>query len=238
MNGAPTLWDGLRAELPGLRIGQRRPGFDHHPPGPRNQRADPRRQKPSSRPGTVICTCISEARRIEKEYLALVWGWPENDSFVVDAPILRQGDREPSPIYLKQAVHPDGAAARTLVPGRDLLYPRNDQWLPLCSHPRLPRNRSDAPNSRPSGPRRPPGRRRQNLRSRPRLLSGIHIRTGWTPELALPAPAPRGTPCIPPSCVFPTPVWSGSPHCAGDLRAWAGLSVVPERTPLLLSTPH
>ena len=54
-----------------------------------------------------------EARRVEKEYLALVWGWPENDAFVVDAPILRQGERGPSPIYLKQAVHPEGATART-----------------------------------------------------------------------------------------------------------------------------
>ncbi|MDR3406426.1 MAG: RNA pseudouridine synthase [Chthoniobacter sp.] len=54
-----------------------------------------------------------EARRIEKEYLALVWGWPGSDAFVVDAPILRQGTRGPSPIHLKQAVHPDGATART-----------------------------------------------------------------------------------------------------------------------------
>ena len=54
-----------------------------------------------------------EARRIEKEYLALVWGWPENETFAVDAPILRQGKREPSAIYLKQKIHPDGALART-----------------------------------------------------------------------------------------------------------------------------
>jgi 23S rRNA pseudouridine1911/1915/1917 synthase len=53
------------------------------------------------------------ARRIEKEYLALVWGWPETDHFAIDAPLLRQGERQPSAIYLKQAVHPDGAAART-----------------------------------------------------------------------------------------------------------------------------
>jgi 23S rRNA pseudouridine1911/1915/1917 synthase len=53
------------------------------------------------------------ARRVEKEYLTLVWGWPESDAFVVDAPILRKGSREPSPIHLMQTVHPDGAAART-----------------------------------------------------------------------------------------------------------------------------
>lgn len=54
-----------------------------------------------------------EGRRVEKEYLALVWGWPEHDAFTIDAPILRQGTRMPSPIHLKQAVHPDGAVART-----------------------------------------------------------------------------------------------------------------------------
>jgi 23S rRNA pseudouridine1911/1915/1917 synthase len=53
------------------------------------------------------------AHRIEKEYLALVWGWPESDSFEIDAPILRQGERGPSRIYLKQTVHPEGAVART-----------------------------------------------------------------------------------------------------------------------------
>jgi 23S rRNA pseudouridine1911/1915/1917 synthase len=53
------------------------------------------------------------ARRIEKEYLALVWGWPERDTFEIDAPILRQGERGPTRIYLKQTVHPDGAAAHT-----------------------------------------------------------------------------------------------------------------------------
>lgn len=53
------------------------------------------------------------ARRVEKEYLALTWGWPERDEFTVDAPLLRQGTRTPTRIHLKQAVHPDGAAART-----------------------------------------------------------------------------------------------------------------------------
>jgi 23S rRNA pseudouridine1911/1915/1917 synthase len=54
-----------------------------------------------------------QSRRVEKEYLALVWGWPESDAFTIDAPILRQGTRAPSPIHLKQTVHPEGAAART-----------------------------------------------------------------------------------------------------------------------------
>ncbi len=53
------------------------------------------------------------AHRVKKEYLALVWGWPEADAFESDAPILREGDRQPARIYLRQMVHPDGAAART-----------------------------------------------------------------------------------------------------------------------------
>jgi 23S rRNA pseudouridine1911/1915/1917 synthase len=48
-----------------------------------------------------------------KQYLALVWGWPAEDRFTVDAPLLRQGIPRPSPIYLKQCVHPAGSPART-----------------------------------------------------------------------------------------------------------------------------
>lgn len=54
-----------------------------------------------------------QERRIGKEYLALVWGWPVENRFTVDEPILRKGAVSPSPIWLKQTVHPDGAPART-----------------------------------------------------------------------------------------------------------------------------
>src|SRR4051812_48495920 len=54
-----------------------------------------------------------EQRRIQKEYLAIVWGWPAQDDWEVNAPILRQGERHPSRIYLKQMIHPDGAQAKT-----------------------------------------------------------------------------------------------------------------------------
>ena len=56
---------------------------------------------------------LMERGGIEKEYLAIVWGWPKEDRFEVDAPLLRQGIHAPSRIYLKQCVHPAGAAART-----------------------------------------------------------------------------------------------------------------------------
>jgi 23S rRNA pseudouridine1911/1915/1917 synthase len=52
-------------------------------------------------------------REVEKEYRAIVWGWPEHDTFDVREPILRRGDVEPSPIYAMQKIHADGAASHT-----------------------------------------------------------------------------------------------------------------------------
>jgi 23S rRNA pseudouridine1911/1915/1917 synthase len=56
---------------------------------------------------------LMERGRIAKQYLALVCGWPAEDHFTIDAPLLRQGAQQPSRIYLKQCVHPAGATART-----------------------------------------------------------------------------------------------------------------------------
>lgn len=56
---------------------------------------------------------LMQRGRIAKEYLALVWGWPEWEATTVDAPLARQGDHAASAIYLKQAIHPEGAEART-----------------------------------------------------------------------------------------------------------------------------
>lgn len=52
-------------------------------------------------------------RQVRKEYLAIVSGWPREDGWEVDAPILRRGEVEPSPVYLMQMVHPDGAPSFT-----------------------------------------------------------------------------------------------------------------------------
>ncbi len=54
-----------------------------------------------------------QRQQIAKEYLALVWGWPEWDARLVDAPLVRQGAHGVSAIHLKQAIHPAGAEART-----------------------------------------------------------------------------------------------------------------------------
>jgi 23S rRNA pseudouridine1911/1915/1917 synthase len=53
------------------------------------------------------------SRTVRKEYLAIVWGWPDRDAWTLDAPLLRLGSIEPFRIYLKQGVHPDGAPAVT-----------------------------------------------------------------------------------------------------------------------------
>jgi 23S rRNA pseudouridine1911/1915/1917 synthase len=54
-----------------------------------------------------------QEQRIAKEYLAIVWGWPEWQATTVDAPLARQGAHGPSAIFLKQAIHSLGAPART-----------------------------------------------------------------------------------------------------------------------------
>jgi len=66
-----------------------------------------------SRPAARHFCNLMERGRIAKEYAAIVSGWPAEDQFTVDAPLLRQGIHHPSRIYLKQCVHPAGAQART-----------------------------------------------------------------------------------------------------------------------------
>ena len=56
---------------------------------------------------------LMQQQRIHKEYLAIVWGWPEWESKIVDAPLVRQGKHQPSAIWLKQTIHPEGAEAIT-----------------------------------------------------------------------------------------------------------------------------
>ena len=56
---------------------------------------------------------LMQERRLKKEYLAIVWGWPDWETKIVDAPLDRQGKHRESAIWLKQAIHPDGASAQT-----------------------------------------------------------------------------------------------------------------------------
>jgi 23S rRNA pseudouridine1911/1915/1917 synthase len=56
---------------------------------------------------------LMQRRQLKKEYLAVVWGWPEWESTLVDASLDRQGKHHHSAIWLKQTIHPAGAPAQT-----------------------------------------------------------------------------------------------------------------------------
>jgi 23S rRNA pseudouridine1911/1915/1917 synthase len=56
---------------------------------------------------------LMQRHRLRKEYLAIVWGWPEWKSKIVNAPLVRQGKHQRSAIWLKQMIHPAGAPAQT-----------------------------------------------------------------------------------------------------------------------------
>jgi 23S rRNA pseudouridine1911/1915/1917 synthase len=56
---------------------------------------------------------LMQEQRLHKEYLAIVWGWPDWDTKTVNAPICRQGKFGKSAIWLKQAIHPNGTPAET-----------------------------------------------------------------------------------------------------------------------------
>ena len=56
---------------------------------------------------------LMQKQRLRKEYFAIVWDWPEWNEKIVDAPLDRQGKHQQSAIWLKQMIHPAGAAAQT-----------------------------------------------------------------------------------------------------------------------------
>jgi 23S rRNA pseudouridine1911/1915/1917 synthase len=108
-NGRKTLWDGLRELLAYEIVNGGQVSIIN-----RLDRETSGLTLVAKHRDAARAFCLEmEARRITKEYLALVWGWPAHDAFTVEAPILRQGDRQPSTIYLKQMVHPEGALAAT-----------------------------------------------------------------------------------------------------------------------------
>lgn len=56
---------------------------------------------------------VFERREAKKEYIAIVNGWPEQDAWQCDEPIIRAGELGPSPIWVRQVVSPLGRACRT-----------------------------------------------------------------------------------------------------------------------------
>jgi 23S rRNA pseudouridine1911/1915/1917 synthase len=56
---------------------------------------------------------LMQERKLQKEYLAIIYGWPSWKHKRVDAPLERQGKHRASAIWLKRMIHPAGAPART-----------------------------------------------------------------------------------------------------------------------------
>lgn len=73
--------------------------------------------------------------RICKTYLAIVCGWPLEDKFEVDAPIIRRGEIVPSRIWLKRIVHPDGATAHTKFEVLSRIYKKEGKFALVKAHP-------------------------------------------------------------------------------------------------------
>ena len=80
-----------------------------------------------------------ERRLIEKEYLALVRGWPEWETMIVDAPLARQGAHGPSAIWLKQAIHEKGAPALTEFQVEERFVRRGERCAVIRAIPRTGR---------------------------------------------------------------------------------------------------
>lgn len=56
---------------------------------------------------------LMQARRVMKEYDAVVWGWPDWEAKTLNRPIVRQGSIAPSAIYLKRTTAGRGPEAVT-----------------------------------------------------------------------------------------------------------------------------
>ena len=78
---------------------------------------------------------LIEKRNLTKRYLAIVWGWPAQNGFEVDQPLLRQGTIAPSKIWLKQAVHASGYPSRTRFRVRNRIENRHGQFALLECEP-------------------------------------------------------------------------------------------------------
>ncbi len=56
---------------------------------------------------------LMQRHSLRKEYLAIVWGWPEWEHKLIDATLDRQSKHQHSVIWLKQMIHVAGAPAQT-----------------------------------------------------------------------------------------------------------------------------
>ncbi|MFZ4483834.1 MAG: RluA family pseudouridine synthase [Chthoniobacterales bacterium] len=182
-DGAPTLWDGLRALLA-------------YELANRGQLSIITRLDRETSGLVLLALTPTTARtlglamqrgQIAKEYLAVVRGWPEADDWVIDAPLLRQGEVRPSAVWLKRCVHPAGAPAATRVLVQRRWQRRGERFSLVRARPRTGRTHQIRVHLAHAG--------------HPLVGDKIYggreeaylefIETGWTPRLAAELLLPR-----------------------------------------------
>ena len=107
--GPKTLWDGLR-ELLSYEIAN-------------SGQVSLINRLDRETSGVVLVAKTSAAARqaaiamqegkIRKNYLAIIFGHPAEETFTIDAPIIRRGEVLDTKIHLQRMVHPKGASAAT-----------------------------------------------------------------------------------------------------------------------------
>src|SRR5437773_1465044 len=114
-NGAPTLWKELR-ELLAFEIAS---GGQVSIVNRLDRETSGLVLVAKTSPAARRFGLLMQRQQVKKEYLAIVWGWPEWERYFLDAPMDRQGKHQESAIWLKHMIHPSGAPAQTEFYGPD-----------------------------------------------------------------------------------------------------------------------
>ena len=76
---------------------------------------------------------------IQKNYEAIVWGWPEWEEINVREPIRRRGEFEESEVWVRQAVHPEGKDCETGFRVEGIFEKGGDRFSKIRCEPRTGR---------------------------------------------------------------------------------------------------
>ena len=158
---------------------------------------------------------LMERRGISKEYLALVHGWPEQDEWRVDGPLLRAGAVGEERVWVKQRVHADGAAAASVFRVERRWEKGGERFAKVRAFPETGRMHQLRVHLAHSG--HPiVGDKLYGRAGEACYLE--FIETGWTPSLAARLLLPRQALH---SCVLRAGEWAWTSALPCDLEAWA-----------------